>query len=350
MNRGLTLGKYAPLHHGHQRVIDTAVAEMDEVVVLIYDCPETTPVPLQVRAHWIRTLHPSVRVVEAWGGPTGVGDAPAIRRRHEEFVRSLGLGTITHFYSSEFYGEHMSRALGAVDRRIDPERRVVPISASVIRRDPYAHRAWLAPRVYRDLVANVVLLGAPSTGKTTLAGRLAREFGTVWMPEYGREYWERHQVDRRLTPEQLVEIAETHRQREEALLPQADRVLFTDTNALTTYTFARAYHGNALPRLAELAMEASSRYDLVFVCDVDIPCADTWDRSGEVERLSFQRRILSDLAERKIPYRILRGDLDTRVAQVRRVLERFRKYDNPAEGLAFEPARTSATAEGTDDR
>jgi nicotinamide mononucleotide adenylyltransferase len=32
--RGLTLGKFAPLPKGHQLVIETALAEMDEVVVL----------------------------------------------------------------------------------------------------------------------------------------------------------------------------------------------------------------------------------------------------------------------------------------------------------------------------
>ena len=34
MKRGLTLGKYAPLHRGHQLVIETALAEMDETLVL----------------------------------------------------------------------------------------------------------------------------------------------------------------------------------------------------------------------------------------------------------------------------------------------------------------------------
>ncbi len=40
--RGLTLGKFAPLHCGHQLLIDTALAEVDELVITIYDCPETT--------------------------------------------------------------------------------------------------------------------------------------------------------------------------------------------------------------------------------------------------------------------------------------------------------------------
>lgn len=49
---GLTLSKYAPLHKGHQLVIETAATFMDEVVVMIYDCPAVTAVPLAVRANW----------------------------------------------------------------------------------------------------------------------------------------------------------------------------------------------------------------------------------------------------------------------------------------------------------
>lgn len=327
MKRGLTLGKFAPFHKGHQLVVETALAEMDEVVVVVYDAPETTLVPLSVRAGWVRALYPSVRVIEAWDGPTAMGDTPEIRRSQEEYIRDcLGLTGITHFYSSEFYGAHMSQALGAIDRRVDPERVRVPISATRIRSNPSAHRAWLDPRVARDLVANIVLLGAPSSGKTTLTERLAQEYGTVWMPEYGREYWERHQVHRRLAPEQLVEIAETHVQREDALLPTADRFLFTDTNALTTWMFAQAYHNSAPDRLTLLADRAASRYDLVFVCDIDIPYHDTWDRSGDVDRRISHRKLLAELAVRRIPYLWLNGDVATRVTQARRVLDRFQKF------------------------
>ncbi len=46
-NRGLTLGKFAPLHKGHQLVIETALAEMDEVISIIYDAPKTTSVFLR---------------------------------------------------------------------------------------------------------------------------------------------------------------------------------------------------------------------------------------------------------------------------------------------------------------
>ena len=136
-------------------------------------------------------------------------------------------------------------------------------------------------------------------------------------------------MDRRLRAEQFVEIAERHLAQEEALLVQSNRYLFTDTNAITTATFARYYHGTVSPRLAELAARAAMRYDLVFVCDIDIPYDDTWDRSGEVNRFAFQQQVIADLNERKVPFIMLRGTLQDRVSQVQAILNRFQKYMNP---------------------
>lgn len=337
--RGLTLGKFAPLHKGHQLLIETALSEMDELTVIIYDCPETTRVPLCVRADWIRRLYPDVRLVEAWDGPVEVGDTPEIRQRHEDYIiEQLGLREFTHFYSSEFYGEHMSRALGAINRTVDRGRALVPVSGTAIRQKPFDFREYLHPSVYRDLIANVVLLGAPSTGKTTLAAKLAQSFGTVWMAEYGREYWETHQVNRRLTTGQLVEIAEGHLAREEVLLQQSDRYLFTDTNALITYVFSLYYHGEVAPALSALADQTASRYDLVFLCEPDIPYDATPDRSGDANRQIMHKRIACELARRKIPYIPLRGDLDARVRQVESVLENFVKYENLLSRLFSAPS------------
>lgn len=324
---GLTLGKFAPLHRGHQFMIEMALEEMDEVIVVIYDCPETTPIPLNVRAGWIRTLYPEVTVIEAWDGPAETGYTPAIKRMHEAYMIKLLAGRmITHFYSSERYGGHMSEALGAVDRQVDPGRVQFPVSGTQVREAPYVNRALVDPIVYRDMIRKVVFLGAPSTGKTTLAAALADRMRTAWMPEYGREYWERHQVNRRLTLEQLEELAEGHLAREEKMLLEADGVLFIDTNAVTTYIFSLVYHGCATPRLTQLALESASRYDLTFVCDTDIPYDDTWDRSGDADRQFAQKRILADLHTRKQPYVLLRGSVEERAERVQRMLSQYKPY------------------------
>jgi cytidyltransferase-like protein len=37
MRRGLVIGKFMPLHRGHQLLIDAALAECDDVTVVVYD-------------------------------------------------------------------------------------------------------------------------------------------------------------------------------------------------------------------------------------------------------------------------------------------------------------------------
>ena len=327
MKIGLTLGKFAPLHRGHQRVIEQSLAEMDRTIVLIYDCPELDVPPLPIRRRWIEDLYPGVEVLEAWDGPTETGMEPAITAQHDAYLsrRMRGKG-ITHFYSSEPYGEHVSRALGAIDRRVDEKRESVPISATAIREDAYLHRQYLSLRVYRDLVTQVVFLGAPSTGKTTIVQELAKRYDTVWMPEYGREYWANHQVDRRLTREQLVEIAVGHREREDRLVASANKYFFVDTDATTTLQFSCYYHDGAHPDLVELAHRCRDRYDLVFLCECDIPYDDTWDRSGAVFRTVMQRRIEADLLARQRPFCRLAGTVEERVAKVASRLDAIRKY------------------------
>ena len=334
MTIGLTLGKFAPLHRGHQFVIETALAECDHVIVLVYPAAETT-IPLAIRAGWIRTLYPSVEVIEAWDGPTTVGYTSDITAAHDRYLTGLlGERGITHFFSGEPYGEHVSRALGTQDRRVDPGRSAYPISGTAVRNDPYRYRTFLDPVVYRDCVVRVALVGAPSTGKTTLAEALARRHGSVWMPEYGREYWERHNVKRRLTLGQLLEIAVGHRDREDALVLDANRFLFVDTEAIVTQLFSRYYHGRVHSDLEKLAGESSSRYDVFFVCDSDIPYDDTADRSGKANRELFQMWTVDELRTRKIPYVTLRGTVDERVARASRILDGYEKYASIAEHLA----------------
>jgi NadR type nicotinamide-nucleotide adenylyltransferase len=212
---------------------------------------------------------------------------------------------------------------------VDPERTHRPVSGTAIRDDPHGLRHFVPARVYRDLIANVVLLGAPSTGKTTLAQALADAYRTSWVPEYGRTYWERHQRDRRLTPEQLLEIARRHIEEEDARVRDANRFLFTDTNALTTAVFGREYHGAVSADLEALADAATRRYDLVLLCATDVPYADTPDREGPAHRATFQRRVVDDLHARRVPYVVVRGTVAERVAQVRAALTRFSKFGNP---------------------
>jgi len=325
-SHGLYLGKFAPFHAGHEHVINEALKTVEHLTVLIYEAPGLTEVPLARRANWIREFNPEIEVIESPDGPTDVTYEITGMQEHEQYVfKKLGERKITHFFSSEPYGEHMSVALGAIDIRIDQGRECVPISATTIREDLYAHRSFLSPRVYFDHLTKVVLLGAPSTGKSTLAEKLAEHFKTTHMPEYGREYWEMNNIQRRLTPEQLLEIAVTHRERELVLAHEANQYFFIDTNALTTKVFSQYYHGDSLLGLSELSNETKGRYDLVILCGDDIPYDDTVDRSGETNRSDLQKSTIQELNEMGIKYHEVTGSIQDRISQVSRILETMTK-------------------------
>jgi len=167
---------------------------------------------------------------------------------------------------------------------------------------------------------SIVCVGAPSTGKSTLCKALAEKYKTQWVLEYGRHYWEQHQVDRRLSQEQLVEIAIGQRESEDDSAQLAEKYLFVDTEAIVTRQYAIDYYDQSTPELDHFADLSAKRYSHFFLCATDIPYEDNWARSGEVHRERFQKRLIEDLKDRQIPYTELRGNLQTRIATVEKVL------------------------------
>ena len=109
----------------------------------------------------------------------------------------------------------------------------------------------------------VALLGAESTGKSTLAAALADQYQTVWVTEYLREFVEVHAR----TPqshEQLM-IARTQLAREDAAAAQAGHYLFCDTTPLMTALYSQFYFGVVDPALDALAQAHRYAYTLSLI-------------------------------------------------------------------------------------
>ncbi|HUP47054.1 MAG TPA: AAA family ATPase, partial [Thermoanaerobaculia bacterium] len=75
-------------------------------------------------------------------------------------------------------------------------------------------------------------------------------------------------------------------------------------------------HGHSHPRLDELAHDAVRRASGVFLCEADIPYADTADRSGRGNREMLQRWVVEDLQRRGVDYVRLRGSVEERAGRV----------------------------------
>lgn len=320
MKVGLTLGKFAPLHKGHQHMIEEARRQVDRLYILVYEAVETW-IPLKKRADWIRALYPDVIVIEGRNAPQSYGYTDEIKREQDAYIRAMMPEPITHFFSSEPYGDHVSKALGALDVRIDNNRSKIPLSATLVRANPSKANEYLHPIVARDFVKRVCILGAESTGKTTLTQALADRYKTTCMLEHGRSYWIKHQVDGRLTGVQLVELAREHRALEDQAFAASNGLFFTDTNAFTTLQFCRLYGEPVLPELRRMAYDDMARYDLYLVCHIDIPFVQDGTRQDERVRMAFQTDIISELAGWEQACHVVKGSVEERVAQVAGLLE-----------------------------
>jgi HTH-type transcriptional repressor of NAD biosynthesis genes len=173
-----------------------------------------------------------------------------------------------------------------------------------------------------DRVQRVCLLGAESTGKTTLAEGLARRFGTLWNPEYGRPYTEIGRApEAPWTSDELTHIARMQCWYEDFLADYADRVLFCDTDAFTTAVFHEAYLGSPATAFAELVARP---YDLYLVCGLDVPFAHDGIREFEAERQRMHEHYLGHARASGVPWLLLEGGkserLDAATAFVRATL------------------------------
>jgi NadR type nicotinamide-nucleotide adenylyltransferase len=314
---GLVLGKFAPFHRGHGYLIEVALAESEHLIVLVYQAKRTTAIPLHTRAGWIRTLYPQVEVIEAADGPEDTGYSMEIQLLHERFLtRLLEDRRIDAFFSSEIYGAHVSRALGCLDRRVDSDRVQVPVSGTMLREDAALWHQYLAPLVRADLVRRIVLLGGPSTGKTSLAAALARRLEEPWCHEYGRDYWFAHQVNHRLSMEDLETIAREQVALESRLALQANVFLPVDTCPMTTWVYALRYFGCSSEVLDKILSDYLAFPREYWLCGTDIPFEDSPDRSGPGSREEHQERTVTELRRRGLSWQPVSGTIAERVETI----------------------------------
>lgn len=113
----------------------------------------------------------------------------------------------------------------------------------------------------------IVITGPESTGKTTLAARLALELGTVAVPEFARDYLvqkgaplDRHDVE---------VIAVGHLAQEDRHARRAEGVLILDTDLFSTVVYGAHYYGAVEPWIERVAVERQG--DLYLLLDVDVP-------------------------------------------------------------------------------
>lgn len=311
MQHGLSvvIGKFYPPHLGHRYLIETALAESAQVVVIICEHP-TQVLSGEQRKEALRDwfLNLEVRIT-----PDDLPNesAPWATRTKEILGRAPDA-----VFTSEEYGKSYAEELGCFHRLVDLHRDHFPVSGTAIRENPYHHWDQLSATTRAILAKRVVLVGAESTGKTTLAELLATEFQTVWVPEFGREYCETRSGPWK--SREFEAIAKGQQDLENAMVSKANRVLICDTNGLSTGVWHRRYMNRYSAKVEAIA--ARDKVDLYLLTLPDIPWVQDGTRDGEHVRKTMHEWFLSALGQSGKPYVKLAGSIEQRLEVARRAI------------------------------
>ncbi len=303
------IGKFYPPHRGHKYLIDTASSQCEDLTVIV--CwRKSQLISGVVRAQWIQELHPNVRVKLLDDDRLKDDDSEGWARSTVEVLGFVPDAVFT----SEAYGDPYASFMGCVHVLVDKDRTRLPISATMVRHDPTKYAPFLEPCVRAAFARRICILGAESTGTTTLAKDLAKHYKTVWVPEYGRFFSEGKLFGDKNADWRSAEfpkIARAQNALEDSLAEASNGLVICDTNAFATGVWHERYMHK--PSKEVEAIAKGRHYDLYILTGDEIPFEQDGTRDGEHVRHEMHKRFLEKLQEDHKKFIVVTGNKEERL-------------------------------------
>jgi HTH-type transcriptional regulator, transcriptional repressor of NAD biosynthesis genes len=372
---GLVVGKFYPPHRGHQYLIEQAAARSAQVTVLVMAAACET-LPLADRVAWLRAASMSLPAVTVTGTCC---DVPVDFRDETVWAAQVAVMNtaltadarppVDAVFSSEPYGDELAARLGAEHVSIDPSRVAVPVSASQIRADLVGCWGQLTLPAQAGLAVRVVVVGAESTGTSTIAEMITDHYRhrdgawarTCCVGEAGRDYtftkWQRARAAAAQAgqPEPALEelewtaadfdaVAAEQTRRENRAATAGSPLVVCDTDAFATSVWERRYLGGHARGLQPWATTGLPRHDIYLLTSHEgVPWHDDGLREGDLAiRAAMTGWFAAALTAAGHSWVLLTGSLQDRLALAVRVTDAVLK-----QRASFSPAITdSAVATG----
>ncbi|MEZ0611362.1 AAA family ATPase [Fibrella sp. WM1] len=166
-------------------------------------------------------------------------------------------------------------------------------------------------------IKKVCIYGPESVGKTTLAEKLAEDFGTNFVPEMARSII----TSNRFTLNDIISIG--HMQTEMIFLsePTANKILFCDTDLITTQIYSNLYFNFIPPILYEL--EQKVKYDAYLFLDIDVPWVADNLRNFGTRRSEMMEIFIHELEKRNISFTMISGNFIERFNAAKEVVTKL---------------------------
>lgn len=172
-------------------------------------------------------------------------------------------------------------------------------------------------------IIKIAITGPESTGKSSLAKSLAKHFSSYWVPEYAREYTQ--SLNREYTSEDIVKICKEQNYREEEFEKYTEQILIADSNPLVCKIWHEVKYGKSnyeIERIYE-----SQKYDLVLLCNIDLPWKDDPLREHPKMRQHLFDLYYKQLENSQIEYSIISGSGLSRVQNAISIIKKITDYE-----------------------
>lgn len=168
-------------------------------------------------------------------------------------------------------------------------------------------------------IKKIVVIGPESTGKSTLSAALAEELGTVWVPEYAREYLEN--LDRPYEQQDLLKIAKGQLELEDKLAVKANNLLICDTDLHVIQVWCHARYNSSHRFITENI--AARKYDMYLLTNIDTIWEDDPLREHPLpEERKYFYNIYRDIVQNSgLPWADISGTHEERLKKALAVIQ-----------------------------
>ena len=330
--------KAMPFTKGHQYLIDTAIKNSDKVTVVVGSLPKE-PIPGEIRYKWVKdqySTNPNVTV--CWTNEVlpqyPEQDPENFWYLWCEVARKFCPKDLDVIFTSETYGDTYAQHLGIKHHMVDRKRNVVPVSGTMVRNDPFSVWDYIPDHVKPYFVKRIAIMGSESCGKSTLTKQLAKLFNTVYVEEYGRTVWEQndHGTFNSFSRWRFLDIINGRQIIEDALIKQANKLLFCDTEDLTTYLFYDMYYPNDINSVCndiriklKETVDSKPNYDLYILLKPDCDAVQDGTRQFLDARLDHYNKLKKEMTNRDYRFVEVGGSWENRYSESVRIINEMYK-------------------------
>lgn len=266
---GMYGGCFDPLHLGHINNILKASCMCKELHIILSYSKSRDHINYKQRWQWLVEATKELEnvVIHAVEDTYTSKDAYDWVQGAQDIKSAIGETIDAVFCGDDYKGTGRFESLYPDSQIVYFERSEICISSTEIRKNPLKYWDYLPKCVQPYFAKKVLVIGGESTGKSTLVRNLALKYNTAYLEEVGRTVCERAKSEEMMLESDFYEIMIKHKAKEFDKLKEANKLLFIDTDCLTTMFYANLLCENAEIQdpycsLAK-SMAAMNHYDLI---------------------------------------------------------------------------------------